>query len=88
MLDPALFPRPAELEPAIKFWTRVYTEVTTDSGYLHDPENLSIVYKSLDLRTQDLEKERQRVQEILLELSTGKLNPLSPEETAILALWL
>ena len=87
VLDPALFPRPAELEPAIKFWTRVYTEVTTDSGYLHDPENLSIVYKSLDLRTQDLEKERQRVQEILLELSTGKRNSLSPEETAILALW-
>jgi membrane-bound lytic murein transglycosylase D len=87
VLDPALFPRPAELEPAIKFWTRVYTEVTTDSGYLHDPENLSIVYKSLNLRTQDLENERQRVQEILLELSTGKRNPLSPEEKAILGLW-
>ena len=26
-----LFPRPAELEPAVKFWTRVYTEVDTQS---------------------------------------------------------
>ena len=25
-----LFPRPAALEPAVKFWTRVYTEVDTD----------------------------------------------------------
>ena len=27
-----LFPRPPELEPAVRFWTRVYTEVDTQSG--------------------------------------------------------
>ena len=31
-----LFPRPAELEPAVQFWTRVYTEVDTKSGFIHD----------------------------------------------------
>ncbi len=31
------FVRPAELEPDIGFWRRVYTEVTTEGGLLHDP---------------------------------------------------
>jgi membrane-bound lytic murein transglycosylase D len=42
--DPANFPRPAELEPAINFWTRVYTEVDTRSGFLHDARHLNVVY--------------------------------------------
>ena len=41
-------PRPAALEPAIRFWTRVYTEVDTDSGFLHDANNLAIVYQRVD----------------------------------------
>ena len=32
------FVRPAELEPDIAFWRRIYTEVTTEGGLLHDPE--------------------------------------------------
>ena len=35
----ALLPRPPELEPAIRFWTRVYTEIDTDKGFLHDAED-------------------------------------------------
>ena len=32
-VNASLFPRPAELEPAIEFWVRVYTEVDTSSGF-------------------------------------------------------
>ena len=32
------FPRPAALQPAVDFWTRVYTEVDTRSGYIHDAD--------------------------------------------------
>jgi len=31
-------PRPAALEPAVEFWTRIYTEVPDDRGLIHDPE--------------------------------------------------
>ena len=36
--------RPAELEPDILFWTRVYTEVDTRGGLIHDNKYLGVVY--------------------------------------------
>ena len=44
-----LFPRPAALEPAVRFWTRVYTEVDTDAGFIHDDLRLDIVYQTIDV---------------------------------------
>ena len=41
------FVRPAALEPDVRFWIRVYTEVTTDQGLLHDSWNLGLVYEVL-----------------------------------------
>ena len=34
------FAHPPELERDVRFWIRVYTEVTTDQGLLHDDWNL------------------------------------------------
>ena len=39
-------PRPAALEPAVHFWIRVYSEITTDAGFIHDQQNLSIIYET------------------------------------------
>ena len=47
--SPEAFPQPVELKPAVDFWIKVYTEVDTQSGYLHDSENLSIIYERLRL---------------------------------------
>ncbi len=33
-------PRPAGLERDVQFWIRIYTEVTTNGGFLHDDRNL------------------------------------------------
>jgi peptidoglycan lytic transglycosylase D len=41
------FARPPELEPDVRFWIRVYSEVTTDQGLLHDSWNLGLVYEVL-----------------------------------------
>ena len=64
--DASLFPRPAELDPAIKFWVQVYTEVDTSSGFLHDSENLAVIYAKLDFDTQEIEVQRQQVKDALL----------------------
>ena len=37
------FVYPPQLEPDVRFWIRVYTEVTTDQGLLHDDWNLGLV---------------------------------------------
>ena len=39
------FVHPPALERDIRFWIRVYTEVTTDQGLLHDDWNLGLVYE-------------------------------------------
>ena len=38
-------PRPAGLEPAVRFWLRVYTEVDSNGGLIHDSRNLDVVYE-------------------------------------------
>ena len=35
-----LFPQPPELQPDVDFWIKVYTEVDTRSGYVHDAYDL------------------------------------------------
>lgn len=46
----AVFPEPASLVPAVRFWVRVYTRIDTDSGYLHDATDLSVIYTTLHFR--------------------------------------
>ena len=55
-----LFPRPAGLEPAVQFWTRVYTEVDTKSGFIHDDLRLDIVYQTVRLPDDQGSRERRR----------------------------
>ena len=37
-------PRYAELQRDVDFWIRIYSQVPTSRGLLHDPVDLSIVY--------------------------------------------
>lgn len=41
------FPEPEAMKSAVAFWKRVYVEVTTDAGLLHDNEHLGVVYEVL-----------------------------------------
>ena len=85
--DPTLFPRPAELEPAISFWVRVYTEVDTQSGFLHDSQNLDVIYTDLRLNRRAIEARRSQIQEDLRVLATGERGQLTDSQSEILALW-
>ncbi len=41
-------PRPPELQRDVDFWIRIYSEVTTREGLLHDEWDLSVVYARLE----------------------------------------
>lgn len=82
-----LFPRPAELEPAINFWVRVYTEVDTQSGFLHDSQHLAVIYKPMSLNRREIEAAREDIQEDLQMLATGRRSNLTASQQEILALW-
>ncbi len=88
-------PRPAELGPDIRFWTRVYTEVDTQGGFIHDARHLEVVYEVLQFpdrtdrraRHRLVDAAKQRYKSILLRLAGGKRENLTLEEARVLALW-
>jgi membrane-bound lytic murein transglycosylase D len=90
-----LFPRPAELEPAIKFWTRVYTEIDTNEGFIHDSLRMDLVFQTVrapnDVGSRERRRRIERAQEltrnILTKLASGTREGLNNEEERILKLF-
>jgi len=88
-------PRPAEIEPDIRFWTRVYTEVDTSSGFIHDSRDLSVVYRTIRFaqgasrrsRSRQMRAAREEVQDALGALARGKRDNLTAEEQRVLSAW-
>ncbi len=88
-------PRPAAIEPDIQFWVRVYTEVDTRSGFIHDSKDLGVVYRTIRFlegisrreRTRQLNQAYQETRDTLAALADGKREQLSVEEQRVLSLW-
>jgi membrane-bound lytic murein transglycosylase D len=53
-------PRPPGLERDVQFWIRVYTEVNTNAGFLHDERNLGVVYEAMRFAPNTPPRERQK----------------------------
>lgn len=90
------FIRPAALEPAVNFWKRVYTEVGTTGGFIHDDTRLDVVYSILDFpsgtnsaaRTKRIEDEKKFVAATLRKLSIGAdSDDLSKDERRVREAW-
>jgi len=90
-----LFPRPDSLQPAIAFWTRVYSEVDSQAGFIHDNRQLNRVYQTLRFKRyhspsdQDriIDQALQRYQTALRALAEGKREDLDDVEQRLLTLW-
>ena len=54
-------PRPEGIQSDVNFWIRVYTEVNTNEGFLHDERNLAVVYDTLKFGAGGSSRERQRM---------------------------
>jgi membrane-bound lytic murein transglycosylase D len=86
------FTHPPELEPDVRFWIRVYTEVTTDQGLLHDDWNLNLVYEVLRFDPADSPRQRERTvaqakaryAALLRRFAAGDTANLTAHETRIL----
>jgi peptidoglycan lytic transglycosylase D len=91
--SPAI-PEPAELEPDVQFWMRVYSEITTNEGYIHDQWNLAIIYQTLHFeavlapsaREKLVEAARVHYRTILRQLGSGAA-PQEEDAQRVRALW-
>jgi membrane-bound lytic murein transglycosylase D len=89
-----LLPRPAELEPDVQFWVRVYSQISTNEGFLHDQHKLSIIYETMHFdadtptheRARRVDAQRTRIQEILRHLASGAA-PQDADEQKIKDIW-
>src|SRR6185312_11129738 len=87
------FPRPPDLERDVQFWIRVYTQIDTNSGFLHDENNLSVVYEALHFspntspreREREVNAARERIVASLKRIATS--GPQNVEDERIRKLW-
>src|ERR1700752_1993993 len=88
-------PRPAPLEPDVQFWIRVYTQVDTNAGFLHDQYNLGVVYETLHFapdstpsaREHEVDAHRERIAAALRRIAAAGDAPLTEEDQRIRDLW-
>ncbi len=88
-------PRPPQLERDVQFWIRVYTEIDTNAGFLHDQSNLGVVYETLHFgpdsppseRQRLVDQRRERIASTLRRIADSGEGPLSAEDQRIRDLW-
>jgi membrane-bound lytic murein transglycosylase D len=89
------FPKSPALVPRVEFWKRIYSEVDTGGGLLHDADDLSVVYEAVRLpgsgsrlgEERFLRQRREHYQAILRRLASGKRSGLDAEERRVLSLF-
>ncbi len=90
-----VMPRPPQLERDVQFWIRVYTEVDTNSGFLHDQYNLAVVYDTLHFAPNTSPRQRERIVDeargrfaaALKRIAAAKDGPLSEDDQRIKDMW-
>ena len=91
----AAFPRPAELERDIAFWRRVYTEVTTSGGLIHDPVRLDVIYEVVTFpanlppreRSKRVDASKKKYARILDRLATLDESQFTEDDQRVFELW-
>jgi membrane-bound lytic murein transglycosylase D len=89
------FPLPDELKPDVKFWTRIYTEVTTQEGLIHDNQYLNIVYEKMSFqpgtsykaRKKLIKKKKAFYKKILQDLAKGRTVHLTAAHKRVRNQW-
>ena len=88
-------PRPPQLERDVQFWIRVYSQIDTNAGFLHDQSNLGVVYETLHFapdsppseRQHLVEQARERYAAALRRIASSGEEPLSADDQRIRDLW-
>ena len=84
------FPVEGKMRERVAFWKKVYTEITTKEAFIHDSEDLSIIYKKISLpksaRRRIIKRERKKIKNILHSIEKKKYSNLNKNEQKILSI--
>ncbi len=89
-----LFPLPESLKPNVDFWIHVFARLASDTGLLHDTEDLSIIYQTLYNLPRDkarrrslIKRKRNYYKGILERLARGRRQALTRDERRVLSMF-
>ncbi|OFZ46467.1 MAG: hypothetical protein A2381_02035 [Bdellovibrionales bacterium RIFOXYB1_FULL_37_110] len=83
------FPVEGRMQIRVDFWKKVYTEITTEEAFLHDINDLSIVYKKVTLppsqreRLRFIKQEKKELANILKSIAHKNYQNLTDQEQSI-----
>lgn len=86
------FPVEGTVKTRVDFWKKVYTEINSNRGFIHDAKDLSFIYKKIDLpsgrraRIRMVKREKQKIVNVLRSILKKKFKNLNDEEMRILSL--
>lgn len=88
-------PRPPSLQPQVDFWTRIYAEVDSHGGLLHDVWHMDVVYEEIRVpdglsrrsRERYVERTKKKYVNALKLLGAGRRSNLNALQKRVLALW-
>ncbi len=75
--------------PRVKFWKKVYTEISTNQAFIHDTEDLTVIYKKMSLpkgrrgRRRIIKAEKRRLKRILVSIAKKNYHSLSEKENQV-----
>ena len=83
------FPVSGPMRTRVNFWKRVYTEINHFQAFLHDKDNLTLIYRKVDLpqglrkRGRQAKREKRKIAKILKSVAKKNYNNLNKEEQKI-----
>ncbi len=86
------FPAPAAIAPQVDFWTRVYVEIDTGAGFVHDTRALNVVYETMRVsghrakRSRQIKARKRHWREVLNKLAGGA-PAASADAQRVVTLW-
>ncbi|MCB0404091.1 MAG: LysM peptidoglycan-binding domain-containing protein [Bdellovibrionales bacterium] len=90
-LNPKHFPVDEAMRIRVDFWKKVYTEISTNQGYLHDPDELSVIYETIThtnesgrARQRVVDRRRRELRAVLRSIAAKEKQGLNEEESLLL----
>ncbi len=86
---PRHFSVTGEMKKRVAFWKKVYTEITSRQAFVHDIDDLTIIYKKISLpksrrgKRRVFRKEKKRIERILLSMAKKNNSDFTEREQEI-----